>query len=198
MRRIVKIVLTSVIVLFFLAFFFVPVTFWFYAGSPGAGVHFPVYRSLGCATVGFGDLYAPNWFGLSIGCQIPVPMPIVPPWSVTRNWTGLLNRENHHEDWTEPNETICIISCCCLERIAWKWRISWNAGIFQTTNHNGLIVRDTFRSLCLTQLQPWKEKPGAVCFLIRRRRIAQSASDTIRLLLQNEEHGRGIKILPDG
>lgn len=62
-----------VVIVFFLA----PVVWWFNLGSPIAGerVSNPVYRSLGCATLGYGDLYAPSWFGFSLGCEIPVPIP---------------------------------------------------------------------------------------------------------------------------
>ena len=62
-----------------LAFFFAPVAFWFNErGGPAIvleKVGPPVYRSLGCTTIGYGDLYAPGWFGFSFGCNIPVPIP---------------------------------------------------------------------------------------------------------------------------
>ncbi len=50
-------------------YFFVPVVFWMSSGAPAKSV--PVYRSLGCATLGLGDLYAPGLFGFNFGCQIP-------------------------------------------------------------------------------------------------------------------------------
>jgi hypothetical protein len=64
-----------VVVLASLAFFLAPVNLWFNSGSRVAGQMFniPVYRSLGCATVGFGDLYSPNWFGFRFGCNLPFP-----------------------------------------------------------------------------------------------------------------------------
>ena len=56
------------------AFFFAPVVYWFSTGpyyeayshpSPNTT---PVYRSLGCLTVGYGVSYGPGWFGLVVGC----------------------------------------------------------------------------------------------------------------------------------
>jgi len=79
MRRNTKVaVVVIVVVLASLAFFLAPIAFWFNSGSPIAGesAKMSVYRSLGCVTVGLGDLYSPNWFGFSFGCQIPVPMPL--------------------------------------------------------------------------------------------------------------------------
>ncbi len=71
-----------------LTFFFAPLFFWTnarppvppaYFNTPGLGL--PVYRSLGCAILGYGDLYSPGAvklggerypaFGLSFGCKIP-------------------------------------------------------------------------------------------------------------------------------
>jgi hypothetical protein len=60
-------------------FFLAPVSFWFNEGPPfytAHPVYTPVYRSLGCAALGVGDLYAPGWFGFSLGCGIPVPVPL--------------------------------------------------------------------------------------------------------------------------
>jgi hypothetical protein len=66
-----------VAVVIVLVFLFAPVAFWFTmrAGPVGYESATPVYRSLGCATIGYGDLYAPGWFGFSFGCEIPVPIP---------------------------------------------------------------------------------------------------------------------------
>ncbi len=78
MRRTTKVAVVGVTVAAALLFFFGPVSLWFNGGSPVAGqsVSVPVYRSLGCATVGFGDLYAPSWFGFSFGCELPVFLPL--------------------------------------------------------------------------------------------------------------------------
>jgi len=69
----VALIATVVVLVFFLA----PVTFWFNlrVGPAGYTQTVPVYRSLGCAVLGLGDLYAPEWFGFSFGCGIPVPIP---------------------------------------------------------------------------------------------------------------------------
>ncbi len=77
MKRI-SMVITIIVAVGLLVFFLAPVSLWFNSGSPIAGetMSVPVYRSLGCATVGFGDLYAPSWFGFSFGCSIPVPLPL--------------------------------------------------------------------------------------------------------------------------
>jgi hypothetical protein len=70
MRRATKAAIVGTVVIFAGAFFFLaPVSYAGYLGQPAAPK--PVYQSLGCSTVGFGDLYAPNMFGLSFGCQIP-------------------------------------------------------------------------------------------------------------------------------
>lgn len=67
----------AVAVVLILFFLLAPVAFWHNEGPPiaGASVHvsqIPIYRSLGCATVGVGDLYAPTWFGLKMGCRPPI------------------------------------------------------------------------------------------------------------------------------
>lgn len=70
--------ITIIVALGVLAFFlFAPVSFWFTetAGPVGYTSSVPVYRSFGCATIGYGDLYSPDWFGFSFGCSIPVPLP---------------------------------------------------------------------------------------------------------------------------
>lgn len=76
MRRVTKAVTVVVVIGLVAFFFFAPVVHWYSLGSPIAGqtADIPVYRSLGCAIVGLGDLYAPNWFGFSFGCNIPVPL----------------------------------------------------------------------------------------------------------------------------
>lgn len=63
-----------VIVVVLASFFFAPIVFWFSTGPeyqafphPSQDIT-PVYRSLGCVTVGYGDTYAPGWFGLVFGC----------------------------------------------------------------------------------------------------------------------------------
>lgn len=60
------------------AFFLAPASLWFTEGSPVAGesVHIPVYRSFSCAVFGYGDIYAPGWFGFNWGCAVPVPFPL--------------------------------------------------------------------------------------------------------------------------
>jgi len=77
MKSRTKVVVVVVAVVIVMAFFLAPVAFWFdlRAGPVGYTQTVPVYRSLGCATVGLGDLYAPRWFGFSLGCDIPVPIP---------------------------------------------------------------------------------------------------------------------------
>ncbi|MDE1852968.1 MAG: hypothetical protein KGI38_04370 [Thaumarchaeota archaeon] len=78
MGRTAKVVVTVVAVAIVLTVvFFAPVSYWFTesAGPAGYQSSIPVYRSLGCALTGFGDLYAPGWFGFSLGCSIPVPLP---------------------------------------------------------------------------------------------------------------------------
>ena len=73
-RKVAVVVIAAVVVL---AFFLAPVVWWFNLGSPIAGekMAIPVYRSLGCVTLGYGDIYAPGWFGFSFGCNISVPIP---------------------------------------------------------------------------------------------------------------------------
>jgi len=75
-RKVAVVVIAAVMVL---AFFFAPIAFWLNErGAPAfvvEGAGSPVYRSLGCITIGYGDLYAPGWFGFSFGCDIPVPIP---------------------------------------------------------------------------------------------------------------------------
>jgi hypothetical protein len=77
MRRVAKVVVAIAVVVVLAFFFLAPVALWLNLGSPIAGqtMSVPVYRSLGCATVGIGDLYAPTWSGFSFGCKIPVPIP---------------------------------------------------------------------------------------------------------------------------
>ena len=66
----------SCLVIVGIAFFlFAPVIYW-YNASPFVSGNFPVYHSLGCATVGFGDTYASTWFNTNsgffeFGCQAP-------------------------------------------------------------------------------------------------------------------------------
>ncbi|MDV3278355.1 MAG: hypothetical protein LYZ69_07805 [Nitrososphaerales archaeon] len=82
MRRMRKVAAIGIVVIVVLAFFFAPVVFWFRAGPTFQPLPHPspaytnVYRSLGCVTLGFGDLYASDWFGFVLGCQIPVPVPV--------------------------------------------------------------------------------------------------------------------------
>lgn len=67
-----------VIVALVAAFFFcAPVAFWYNAGggpimAGHAPPYRPVYRSLGCAYLGFGDVYAPSSGGLRLGCSGPI------------------------------------------------------------------------------------------------------------------------------
>jgi hypothetical protein len=76
--RLRRAALVLVVAVAILAFFLAPVAFWhnLRAGPVGSTSSTPVYRSLGCATLGYGDLYAPGWFGFSLGCTIPVPIPL--------------------------------------------------------------------------------------------------------------------------
>ncbi len=75
MRRRRALVVVIMIAVALLAFFLAPVAYWFSAGPeyqayPHPSMErTPVYRSLGCVTVGFGDTYGPGWFGLVIGCS---------------------------------------------------------------------------------------------------------------------------------
>ena len=77
MRRGPRTFIVIMVAVTVLAFLYAPVVFWFNlrAGPVGSQFTTPVYRSLGCATFGYGDLYAPGWFGFSLGCTIPVPIP---------------------------------------------------------------------------------------------------------------------------
>lgn len=68
------ILVTVVVVVIFAIFFLAPVLYWFNA-SPMVGGNLPVYRSVGCRVVGIGDLYAPNWFGIRLGCHISPHLP---------------------------------------------------------------------------------------------------------------------------
>jgi hypothetical protein len=78
MRRRTKALGVALAVVLVGAFFFAPVILRVTYGSPIAiqKMSVPVYESLGCATIGYGVLYAPNWFGFSLGCKIPVPVPL--------------------------------------------------------------------------------------------------------------------------
>lgn len=78
MRRASVAIATIVVVGLLAFFFFAPVVYQYSLGSPIAGqtADIPIYSSLGCATVGLGVLYAPNWFGFSFGCTIPWPIPV--------------------------------------------------------------------------------------------------------------------------
>ncbi|MDG6923313.1 MAG: hypothetical protein JRN67_08490 [Nitrososphaerota archaeon] len=79
MRSSAKVAIACIVIVVVLAIFFLaPVLFWFNSGPVIAGqtAKVPVYRSLGCATIGYGDLWAPNWFGFHLGCTIPVPIPV--------------------------------------------------------------------------------------------------------------------------
>ena len=77
MRRIAKAALIGIGIVAAMAFFLAPISYWFSVGPAFAGDSWrtPIYRSLGCATLGLGSLYAPDWFGFSLGCEIPVPVP---------------------------------------------------------------------------------------------------------------------------
>jgi len=77
MRQGTKVAIAGIALAGFVAFFFVPVPLWhtYRFGPAGSQVSVNVYRSLGCSTVGFGVLYAPEWLGFSVGCAIPVPIP---------------------------------------------------------------------------------------------------------------------------
>jgi hypothetical protein len=74
MRRARKMAVACIIIVGILVFFFAPIVFWFstgpeYQAYPHRSLNItPVYRSLGCVTVGYGDIYAPDWFGLVLGC----------------------------------------------------------------------------------------------------------------------------------
>jgi hypothetical protein len=79
MRRSTKVAVAGLIVV--AAFFFLaPVAFWYNLGSPIAGrtMSVSIYRSLGCVTLGVGDLlvYSPSGFGFMFGCEIPGPLPL--------------------------------------------------------------------------------------------------------------------------
>ncbi len=74
MRRRTKVSIVVLAVALVGAFFFAPVVYWFSTGPyyeayphPSPNVT-PVYRSLGCVTVGYGVSYGPDWFGLVLGC----------------------------------------------------------------------------------------------------------------------------------
>jgi hypothetical protein len=75
-RKVAVVVIAAVLVM---VFFFAPIAFWLNErGGPALVVERvgpPVYRSLGCIVIGYGDLYAPGWFGFSFVCDIPVPIP---------------------------------------------------------------------------------------------------------------------------
>jgi hypothetical protein len=80
-KAVVGVVALAVVAFFFLA----PVMFWVNIGPAYAtsNPHYiPVYRSASCAVFGYGDIYsqflAANryTFGLALGCQIPIPLPV--------------------------------------------------------------------------------------------------------------------------
>jgi len=87
MKRNTKVAIGVIIIAVGLfSFFFVPAFYWFSVGTAYATpnpVFQPFYRSLGCMTVGFGDMYStyfayadlPNWSGVQFGCSIP-PLPV--------------------------------------------------------------------------------------------------------------------------
>jgi len=83
MRRLVQVAVGGVAVIALLVFLFAPIMFWYDATAPlivnPNSPSLPVYRSLGCAAIGFGDLYSPHWFGLSLGCQVQFPFPFTGP-----------------------------------------------------------------------------------------------------------------------
>ena len=78
MRRATKAAAVATGAVVVVAFFFLaPVVFWYDQQPPIEGQQVtayaaPVYRSLGCAAVGVGDMYSPGWFGLSFGCRPPI------------------------------------------------------------------------------------------------------------------------------
>jgi hypothetical protein len=74
MRRVAKAAVVSIVIVFTLCFFLAPVVFWFGDSSLPVNTN-PVYRSLGCATVGLGDEYAPGMFGFRFGCNSPIIFP---------------------------------------------------------------------------------------------------------------------------
>ena len=74
MRLRTKLLVTLVPLFFVGAFFFAPAMYWFSTGPyyeayphPSSNVT-PVYRYLGCLTVGYGVSYGPDWFGYVLGC----------------------------------------------------------------------------------------------------------------------------------
>ena len=83
MQRLAKVVIAGAVFVallaFFIVFFFVPTMLWYNAtGDPIATANpnsYPVYRSLGCATIGFGVIYSPGWFGVTFGCNIQSQFP---------------------------------------------------------------------------------------------------------------------------
>ena len=93
MKRNAKVAIICVVLAIALAFFFfAPVIYWTNVTPPVPPVYrtfglvktVPIYRSLGCAVVGYGDLYSPGGvilndrfyssFGFSFGCKIPFPV----------------------------------------------------------------------------------------------------------------------------
>jgi hypothetical protein len=77
MNQRTKVAITVVILSGAVAFFlFAPVVYWFSYG-PGLAMqnppHWDVYRSLGCATIGWGDVYSVQ--GLQLTCRAP-PTPV--------------------------------------------------------------------------------------------------------------------------
>jgi hypothetical protein len=72
MRRVTKVAIAAVVSVALIAFFFfAPVFYWFAFSTVSFLPHQPVYRSLGCATVGFGDVYSPGYGGFIFGCALP-------------------------------------------------------------------------------------------------------------------------------
>jgi hypothetical protein len=91
MRPKTKVIGLGIILVIVLLFFFAPILYWTsvrppvppaYFNTPGLAL--PVYRSLGCSLLGYGDLYSPGSvklgglkypaFGFSLGCKIPYPV----------------------------------------------------------------------------------------------------------------------------
>ena len=74
-RHAVSIALGIIIVLAF--FFFAPILFFVSIGGwpAGTSTDTPIYRSLGCATIGLGVLYAPSWSYYHLGCTYTGPSP---------------------------------------------------------------------------------------------------------------------------
>jgi hypothetical protein len=91
MRRKTKVAAGGFVLAIVLVFFFAPMLYWTSARPPippayfnTPGLALPVYRSLGCAILGYGVLYSPGSvtvgglqypaFGFSLGCNTPYPV----------------------------------------------------------------------------------------------------------------------------